>query len=231
MKSKLWIAICLLIIRAGYAEVPQPYIVQGTVAECNPIPAPPLPPQPEGIPLGEFKTLPMWSATVTIKRVISGPEQLTGEQFQVNTANHQPEGNSSAIQPKLEVGDSGIFAIQTLRSGKLSMTLTADVADIRGIVLSELPLIKGRHSGYDAVLNRFGAQSSNSVEVASTVGVDSSHVDTSLQSSAGKNAPLVSVEPKRAPESRSRTLVVASLLAVLVGVVVGGVILIKKHRN
>jgi len=145
MKIALLIVSALLFYSAlGRSEEP-PTLVRAVVIDLQKVPE-------EKLSGGGDQSLlnqrVLWKAFLKIDAVYQGPANINGETMDLITSDHTPYGNIRSITPKLQMGDTGIFAIEPLRKkGEWRITYLQPV-----IYGAALPLIKGRQADYDRVL-------------------------------------------------------------------------------
>lgn len=150
--------LCLLSLPLALAAQPQPqphyadrsYVVHAVVVEIRPVPQlipPDVKPPPRGL-------LPLWVAVLQIDKVHKSADPIVGEKVYVDTANHIVLGNGHAVAPRLNVGDSGVFAIQRIADGSLRRMIIPAGPTIAGYPVRGLPLIRNRDDGYEEALKR-----------------------------------------------------------------------------
>lgn len=100
------------------------------------------------------KQPPWWTVQLEVLQVLRGAPNLKGQSVITATANSQPEGNGRFVVPRLNEGDLGIWAINQLADGSWAEVRSPHEVD-KGI---PLPLIKGRHKDYDAMLRRLSSE-------------------------------------------------------------------------
>lgn len=91
----------------------------------------------------------IWLAVLKIDTVFEGSADINGSRMSLPTSDEIPLGNTRVINPKLQVGDVGIFAIQRYKNGELSWIRGFHVIDG-----APLPLIRGRDAAYERVLQQ-----------------------------------------------------------------------------
>jgi hypothetical protein len=94
-----------------------------------------------------------WIARLEILQVFRGDPRLRGQSMTALTANYQPDGNRRYVAPKLNEGDSGIWAIKQLADGRWAEVYAPH--EIEKDIW--LPLIKGRHEVYGKIFSHLAA--------------------------------------------------------------------------
>ena len=165
---------------------------------------------------------PLWEVSLVIDKVLSGPESLVGSMMYTLSANSLPDGNERVVTPKLNIGETGIWAIKRLSNGKLREIYNP--YEVEKDVY--LPLIKGRHDAYFRVLERLSGDrivpdsaTEQSPQQEKSVQTTPEPLSPAVQQSVEKKAPTPSQKPALidAPISLMSWRIIGVLIVVVAG--------------